>query len=787
MGQRMSAGLKKYAAAGIGAAFGAGLGMALTGANELDAATRQLQADAGLTAEEAKSASKALAGMYRDNLQGFDEIGRAMASVHNDLGLAGEAADKATAKFLKYATATGQDAADSVAAFDDMLDAWNLTAEDAAGLMDGLIADHQEFGGVIGDSQDALAAMAPAMQAANMEIEDGRALLNLFNAAGIDSSKAAAALNKAVKELKPGQSLNDLVARIGAIEDPTERAQEAMDIFGAKSGIGLAQAIKPGMTSLDDFAVSAADAAGATENAATAIEDGFGNRAKMALKGFQGTLAEVGTNFGDLIMVAAMLGPQLTRALGGALGGVAGMLGPKMLVIGRTAGLKLAAGIAGTAVFQALATNLTDMMGKVAGTLDAPSGKLGEILGSKLGKAASVAFAAVMVVEVWNTYNQVKDQLASQNDQISADVANQIKSGTEAQLAQSKAALEQGLVDINNVWDAGIFTTDTRKRLEGDLAAVNAELERRAAGMGPAVAEGALDGVPAVEAAAPQLYGPFITEADIAEAAVEKAGGDIPLALAAGITEKRNAPLDAFQTLREMLKNAMSPAAEVARLQGQLTSKALARGLKSSDPAVRAQAQGTAAAITSRLAELAVGGGKAGKRAMAKLNAAIRGDIPELRDAALKAKEAVVKQLEAAKGPAGAAGDSTGDAFSRRLRGAVGGSDFKINAGITFDIGGRAAGGPVRAGVPYWVNEDTPYSEVFVPSTSGQILTHDDAMAAAGRGGDTYNIPLTVQGALPVRTIRDIQREMERIGDLGIMPPRQLAPMYRRREAMSPA
>ena len=71
----MSAGLKKYAAAGIGAAFGAGLSMALTGANELDAATRQLTADAGLTADEAKAASKSMAGLYRDNLQGFGEIG----------------------------------------------------------------------------------------------------------------------------------------------------------------------------------------------------------------------------------------------------------------------------------------------------------------------------------------------------------------------------------------------------------------------------------------------------------------------------------------------------------------------------------------------------------------------------------------------------------------------------------------------------------------------------------------------------------------------------------------
>ncbi|WP_136057741.1 hypothetical protein [Candidatus Halocynthiibacter alkanivorans] len=44
-------------------------------------------------------------------------------------------------------------------------------------------------------------------------------------------------------------------------------------------------------------------------------------------------------------------------------------------------------------------------------------------------------------------------------------------------------------------------------------------------------------------------------------------------------------------------------------------------------------------------------------------------------------------------------------------------------AGIVGAVfGKRANGGPVRAGESYLVNENTPNSEVFVPSTSGAIL-----------------------------------------------------------------
>ena len=75
-------------------------------------------------------------------------------------------------------------------------------------------------------------------------------------------------------------------------------------------------------------------------------------------------------------------------------------------------------------------------------------------------------------------------------------------------------------------------------------------------------------------------------------------------ALAQGITAARQAPLDAFTSLKDMLKNAMTPQAEQLRLHGQLLSKTLAAGLRSGDPAVRAQAQATAQAIANRLAEL---------------------------------------------------------------------------------------------------------------------------------------------------------------------------------------
>lgn len=46
--------------------------------------------------------------------------------------------------------------------------------------------------------------------------------------------------------------------------------------------------------------------------------------------------------------------------------------------------------------------------------------------------------------------------------------------------------------------------------------------------------------------------------------------------------------------------------------------------------------------------------------------------------------------------------------------------------------GARALGGPVRGGLPYLVNENTPRSEIMVPSMSGGVLTVAQAQAALG-------------------------------------------------------
>ncbi|NDV52160.1 hypothetical protein [Salipiger sp. PrR003] len=82
-----------------------------------------------------------------------------------------------------------------------------------------------------------------------------------------------------------------------------------------------------------------------------------------------------------------------------------------------------------------------------------------------------------------------------------------------------------------------------------------------------------------------------------------------------------------------------------------------------------------------------------------------------------------------------------------------GGSGSSIFSAIgTILSGGRATGGPVRAGSAYLVNERTANSEVFVPSRSGGVLNVPQAQAALRQSAapvaapaPVVNVPVTVQ------------------------------------------
>jgi TP901 family phage tail tape measure protein len=327
---------------------------------------------------------------------------------------------------------------------------------------------------------------------------------------------------------------------------------------------------------------------------------------------------------------------------------VAGFL--QDISLGKQTGLAgvFAKAIAGMqAIGGAIASTLMKIpgMGAVRAAAVAAGSKLGGFMGSSLGKFAAVAFAAVAVVAMVETYNRIKGELGGQSEQIVADIAKQIAKGTTTQLEQSRAAVKAGLEKLEGVWDAGLFTGDTRKSLEAQMAALDAELARRAAGIPPTVGGALADGEGVVTAGGEEMLDGLDDTFEETEADARQAGLDTLSAYAEGLLAKRSAVDTAMESLGTAVENTMSRAAEVAKLIGLLTGEELAAGLAANDPVVIAQAEATRAIIEDRLRQLGVEAKSWGKDSADALAAGLASKDPAIRAQAERTNDIIEQEF----------------------------------------------------------------------------------------------------------------------------------------------
>lgn len=659
-------------------------GIATRGLIELDQIQKQFQADTGATEEASIAAGKAINAMSGRNIQPMKEIAAALTRVHTDLGLVGDAAVAETEKFLKFARVTGRNAADEVSAFDDILSAWNLTADKSGLIMDALVVSHQRYGGVISDDEKALRDLAPALIAANETWQDGLALIDLFKASGADVETAIVGLTHALGKVKSPGELRKLIADVIATEDPMLRAAKAADLFGSKAGAKLANVLRPGIGGLDDYAISATDAAGATQAAADVLDSSLGARFQLGIKAAGAAIVGLGNDFGGLATVLATLGTAggalgLDKLLGRAWRGAASsalvhgavrfaadqaatlylkalyagdfVAGALKAVWARAAGtavvaavIERAGSLAATAYLKALIAG--DVIGGAITalwtTLGATSVGQAIIAGTASGTVFARAFAlavaaapfiipvAIALVLRGDTAPGAPDAAVSTEKYIE-DLRKMLAEGRGAEMVSSSENVAQALHRLTGeVIDLG----------KSSAAAVPAFTK-----LGPAIND-RLSSIAKGTVALNQVVSSSIGNmganwTKVAKAQANRAGA----AVAQGIREKRTAVDQSWQDLMDAIKNVEKPTAQRARLLGELASKELAAALKDGRTEVRAQAQATKQDIIDQLSYLGARANNIGKSGMEALRKGMKSKDPDIRAASLAIYKAATSHI----------------------------------------------------------------------------------------------------------------------------------------------
>jgi hypothetical protein len=356
-------------------------------------------------------------------------------------------------------------------------------------------------------------------------------------------------------------------------------------------------------------------------------------------------------------------------------------------------------------------------------------------MGSTLGKAVSVAFAAVAIVELAKTYDEISRQLRDQATQVTTDTNTFIQTATKEQLEAQLKTVEEAqrqLLIIAAIPGVGVIAGDSLTELKkqadelrASIAAADAAAthlpntgdhigttdfastgEHAGKDLMEGTAAGITAGTPIVTGATSKMITDVSSLAEeMASHAGFKTGYAIPKQTADGMRAARQIVFDAIDALGEAMKHQMTPWGQAARITGFLTGKELVKGLHSQDPAVRRQADETRTIAEERLAKIIAGSGAAAKAAGKALAAGLRSKNPEIRAEAQRIKAMVDARLASTAGPAHDAGVRTGNAFANGVRAAItarmqAGINIHVNAIYNDNGHGNAIGGWSTAGRP---------------------------------------------------------------------------------------
>lgn len=552
---------------------------------ESQAAQGKFQAATGASSEQAKQFVKDMDGLAGSSGAvgvSFDKISEAGTQVAQQFGLTGKAGQAMTENFLEFSKVTGQDATGAVNDFDAALDAWGEPAGRATSLMDQLVASNQKYGTDAGPAAvQAITDMAPALQAMGMGLDDAIDVLNAFETAGIDAGSAAGMLQRGIKALKPGQDLNDLITQLGKIDDPLLRAQEAIKIFG-KSGARIAQIIKPGMTSLDEFGISAEEAAGKTKTAADGMVTDA-DKIKGAFEKVQAGLRDIGTDVGPalagvggLVTAVSALGPKFVDAVKGLWQLVADS--ELVSAAARSAGLKsggmFLAGFAGAIL---LVPILQDVAGKIE-------------------EGITKIFGGVT----------------------SAQIMAQVRAGVEKAHPEMVAAGEQVGTDIASGVPKGLALGPDGRLLYGPWLKDTSESGQPAAeGAGQHLAQGVSRGFDQgiVDMPAPPFAESRAWRQGLVDA--ENLGKGIVGAVTQGLMDDASKLDQTMSELADIIKNGLSPDQLKAEAAGRKTIRLFKQGMDSQKIGAVEKAQELAGASIKAIEDVADGGYLGGKDAKA--------------------------------------------------------------------------------------------------------------------------------------------------------------------------
>lgn len=201
----------------------------------------------------------------------FQTAADAVGEVNTRFGATGEELEDLSTKFVQFAELNETDVSSSIDSVQSAMAAWGVETKDAGLMLDMLNKAGQDTGVSVDKLSDMLKANKTAMSEMGFTVSDSAKFLANLDKNGVDAGTAITGLRKALQNAtKDGktskQALDELQQKMGEGTSKTDAYAAAVEVFGAKAGPAIADAVREGRISFEELGTSLEEYAGNVEN-----------------------------------------------------------------------------------------------------------------------------------------------------------------------------------------------------------------------------------------------------------------------------------------------------------------------------------------------------------------------------------------------------------------------------------------------------------------------------------------------------------------------------------------
>lgn len=302
----------------------------------------------GASGEALDGLTNSMMNAYAASKSGsLEDTAGAIGEINTRMALTGDELTDVTGKFLDYANITGTNVVSSVQNVTKIMNKWGVEGSEVESVLDKLAYAGQISGISVDNLSSTLITGAASFQEMGLSLDNAISMLAQFELYGMSGTTAITAMRTAVKNfsddgLNAETALQSVINEIANMESAADATALAVETFGSRAGVDMANAIRSGAVTVDSLTGSLEAADGTLAKTATTAQtldqkwtQASNNINSAFTKAVEPTISKISSGFADLVNgVGKFLNehPAVTKAitaigvgLGVVVAGIAGV------------------------------------------------------------------------------------------------------------------------------------------------------------------------------------------------------------------------------------------------------------------------------------------------------------------------------------------------------------------------------------------------------------------------------------------------------------------------------